>query len=283
MTPLVELNGLELHYPVATLADRVRFARPVFKALDGVSLQVARGETLGIVGESGSGKSTLARVMLGFTAPTAGDVIFDGANIAALDRAGRRAFHRRAQMIFQDPSGSLNPRLTVRQCLDEVLRVTHAGDRLARQARMHALLDMVGLPRTLMDRHPAGLSGGQCQRVGIARALAVGPDLLVPDEATAALDVSIQAQILNLLADLKRELGLTMVFISHNLGVVRHICDRVAVMQRGRIVEIGPTQDVLGRPRHSYTQALIAAIPAIVAESFPEPHRGAYRAPGVID
>lgn len=266
MTALVELIDVRVHYPAATLADRLRRQHPVFKAVDGVSLTVARGETLGIVGESGSGKSTLARVMLGFTPPTGGDVIFDGRNIAALDAPGLRALRRRAQMIFQDPVGALNPRLTVAQCLDEVLRVTGMADKASRATRIAGLLDLVGLPRFLMDRRPAMLSGGQCQRVGIARALAAGPELLVPDEATAALDVSIQAQILNLIADLKREFGLTVVFISHNLGVVRHVCDRVAVMHCGRIVEIGPTAAVLDAPRDPYTRALIAAIPRMAAD-----------------
>jgi len=263
MRPLVEVTGLEVHYPVGTLADRLRGRRPVFKAVDGVSFTVAKGETLGIVGESGSGKSTVARALLRFLEPTAGSVLFDGADVAGMDRAALRGFRRRAQMIFQDPVGALNPRHTVAACLDEVLQVHGRGGPAERAGRVAELMALVGLPPTLADRRPRALSGGQCQRVGIARALAVGPDLVIADEATAALDVSIQAQILNLLADLKGELGLTMVFISHNLGVVRHVCDRVAVMNAGRIVEIGATADVLDRPRQPYTQALVAAIPAM--------------------
>jgi peptide/nickel transport system ATP-binding protein len=265
MRPLVEVAGLSVHYPTATLADRLRGERPVFKAVDDISFTVAKGETFGIVGESGSGKSTVARALLRFQEPTAGSVLFDGADLGGLDRAGVATFRRRAQMIFQDPVAALNPRLTVTGCLDEVLKVHRSSDRTERAARVARLMAMVGLPPSLADRRPRALSGGQCQRVGIARALAVGPELVVADEATAALDVSIQAQILNLLADLKAELGLTMVFISHNLGVVRHICDRVAVMNAGRIVEIGPTAEVLGQPRDPYTQALVAAIPAMHA------------------
>jgi peptide/nickel transport system ATP-binding protein len=272
MRPLVEVAGLSVHYPTATLADRLRGERPVFRAVDGVSFTVAKGETFGIVGESGSGKSTVARALLHFQPPTAGSVLFDGADIGGLDRAGLRRFRRRAQMIFQDPVAALNPRLTVAGCLDEVLKVHGTGDRTQRVARVAALMAMVGLPPSLADRRPRALSGGQCQRVGIARALAVGPELVVADEATAALDVSIQAQILNLLADLKTELSLTMVFISHNLGVVRHICDRVAVMNAGRIVEIGLTAEVLDRPRDPYTQALVAAIPAMRTGPPPAPN-----------
>ena len=231
------------------------------RVVDGVSFEVEAGEIMGLVGESGSGKSTLARAMLRLVAPTGGRILFDGTDVATMDKAALLAFRRRVQMIFQDPVGALNPRLTVRDCLDEVLRVHGAAG--GRAARVAALMEMVGLGAALADRRPRALSGGQCQRVGIARALAVGPDLVVADEVTAALDVSIQAQILNLLADLKAELGLTLVFISHTLAVVRHICDRVVVMNAGRIVEEGPTEAVLASPREAYTRELIAAMPTL--------------------
>jgi len=263
MKALVETIGLEVHYPLPPEAGAGRASAAVFKALDGVSLTILRGETFGIVGESGSGKTTLARAMLRFVEPTAGDILFGGVNLWGMDRAAQLGFRRRAQMIFQNPVAALNPRMTVRACIDEVLRVHGEGDATARRARISALLSMVGLSDALAGRLPGALSGGQCQRVGIARALAVRPELLVADEATAALDVSIQAQILNLIADLKAELNLTVIFISHNLGVVRRICDRIAVMHHGRVVETGPTAEVLGAPREAYTRELVAAIPSM--------------------
>jgi ABC-type glutathione transport system ATPase component len=263
MTVLVETVGLEVHYPLPAGSGVGQKAASVLKAVDGVSLSIRRGETFGIVGESGSGKTTLARAMLRFVEPTAGDVLFRGDNLWGMDRTAQLAFRRRAQMIFQNPVAALNPRMTVRDCIDEVLRVHGEGAAAARRSRITELLSMVGMSDALADRLPRSLSGGQCQRVGIARALAVQPELLVADEATAALDVSIQAQILNLIADLKVELNLTVIFISHNLGVVRRICDRIAVMHHGRVVETGPTAEVLESPREAYTRELVAAIPSM--------------------
>ncbi len=263
MTVLVGAAGLEVRYRTASLVERLRGNQAGFAALDGIDLEVRRGETIGIVGESGSGKSTLARALLRFIAPTRGKVIFEGRDLATLDAGALRKFRCQAQMIFQDPVVALNPRMTVRQCLDEVLYAHGMGERSKRAARIEELLDMVGLPPDLAGRRPSALSGGQCQRVGIARALAVSPQLLIADEATAALDVSIQAQILNLLADLKAQFALTVILISHNLGIVRHVCDRVVVMKDGRIVEQGQTEHVLAQPREAYTRTLISAVPSM--------------------
>jgi len=263
MTALVEAAGLEVRYRTASLVERLRGNQAGFAALDGIDLEVRRGETIGIVGESGSGKSTLARALLRFIAPTRGKVMFEGRDLAALDAEALRKFRCQAQMIFQDPVAALNPRMTVRQCLDEALYAHGMGERSRRAARIEELLAMVGLSVELAGRRPAALSGGQCQRVGIARALAVCPQLLIADEATAALDVSIQAQILNLLADLKEQFALTVILISHNLGIVRHVCDRVVVMKDGRIVEQGETEHVLAQPREAYTRTLISAVPSM--------------------
>jgi peptide/nickel transport system ATP-binding protein len=201
--------------------------------------------------------------MLRLVAPASGLVRYDGADLATLAGAELASFRRRAQMVFQDPYGSLNPRMTVRACLDEVLAVHGVGDGKDRAGRIVELLDMVGLSPEFLDRRPSQLSGGQCQRVGIARALAVEPELIIADEAIAALDLSIQAQILDLLRDLRQRLGLTLVFITHNLAVVRHLCDRVAVMNAGRIVEEGRAEQVMTAPRHDYTRALLAAMPKV--------------------
>ena len=263
MTVLVEGAGLEVRYRTASLVERLRGNQAGFAALDGIDLEVRRGETIGIVGESGSGKSTLARALLRFIAPTRGKVMFEGRDLATLDAGALRKFRCQAQMIFQDPVAALNPRMTVCQCLDEVLYAHGMGERSRRAARIEELLARVGLPPDLAGRRPSALSGGQCQRVGIARALAVSPQLLIADEATAALDVSIQAQILNLLADLKAQFALTVILISHNLGIVRHVCDRVVVMKDGRIVEQGQTEHVLAQPREAYTRTLISAVPSM--------------------
>lgn len=239
----------------------------VLQAVRDVSLTVQPGQVLGLVGESGSGKSTLGRAMLGLEPLAEGTVRFDGVDPADPDRRRRRAaldhLRRNAAMVFQDPMASLNPRLTVGQTLAEVLWVHHRHSDRAARSEVARLMQRVGLDPGLADRRPAGLSGGQCQRVGIARALAVRPRLIVADEAVAALDVSIQGQIANLLLDLARTEGMALVFIAHDLGLVRRICDRIAVMYLGRIVEEGPAEAVIATPRHPYTAALVAAMPAL--------------------
>jgi peptide/nickel transport system ATP-binding protein len=238
------------------------------RAVDGVNLEVARGETLGIVGESGCGKSTLARLMLRLLTPTAGRIWLGGEDITMLGEAQMRPRRRMIQAVFQDPMSSLNPRWTVRDIIAEPLRrVTRA----AADARVAELLGLVGLPAEAMGRYPHAFSGGQRQRIAIARALAPAPEVVICDEATSALDVSVQAQILNLLAELQARLGLSIVFVSHNLGAVRHISQRVAVMYLGRIVEIGPENAIFDRPAHPYTQALLAAQPEAVWDAPREP------------
>ncbi len=238
--------------------------RPPVQAVRGVSFHLERGETLGLVGESGSGKSTTARAVLRLVEPTSGSVRFDGAEVGRMDRADLRRFRRRAQIVFQDPYGSLNPRVRVGSALEEVLRVHGIGDsRHGRRRRVAELLERVGLPAGHGERYPHEFSGGQRQRIGIARALAVEPDLLICDEPVSALDVSVQARILNLLTDLQAELGLTYLLIAHDLAVVEHMSDRVAVMYAGRIVETAGADALYRGPRHPYTRALIAAVPRI--------------------
>ena len=232
-------------------------------ALNGVSLQVHRGETLGIVGESGCGKSTLARCLVRLHDLTAGRVIFDGTDIATLSGPARRAFNRRVQMIFQDPYGSLNPRMTVRQILTEALTVHNLRPPAERPTRIAELLTLVRLPQDAADRYPHEFSGGQRQRIGIARALSVEPQVLVADELVSALDVSVQAQVVNLLLELQETLHLTVVFVAHDLRLVRHISHRVAVMYLGKVVEIAPTEALFTAPRHPYTRALLQAAPEI--------------------
>jgi peptide/nickel transport system ATP-binding protein len=231
------------------------------RAIDGVSLDVRRGETLGIVGESGCGKSTLARAMLRLEEPSSGQIIFDGVNILELRERELRKTRRNFQMVYQDPYSSLNPRMKIGHVLSEVLLVHGICTRSAVHAEVAKLLALVGMPPEVATRYPAHLSGGQRQRIGIARVLAVKPKLIVADEPVSALDVSVQAQILNLMKDLKGEVDVTWVFIGHNLGVVRQIADRVAVMYLGRIVEEAPAGQLFSVPRHPYTQALIAAVP----------------------
>ena len=243
-----------------------REAAPRLTAVDGVSLSVARNTTLGVVGESGSGKTTLARCLTRLVEPDGGSIVFDGTEISSLRRSELGALRRRIQIVFQDPYTSLNPQMTVGSMLAEPLRVHGIAERREARARVPELLELVGLAPRVARMFPRELSGGQRQRVAIARALAPQPDLLVADEAVSALDVSIQAQILNLLADLAERLGLTMVFISHQLSVIAHIADTVAVMYLGRIVESGPVETVFGNPQHPYTAALLAANPQIVPE-----------------
>jgi oligopeptide transport system ATP-binding protein len=258
--PLVEVADLVKHFPIkkGLLVDR---EVDQVRAVDGISFSVARGQTLGLVGESGSGKSTACRVMLQLLAPTSGSVRFEGQEIAGLSRRQMRPLRRQMQMIFQDPYASLNPRKRVGQIVGEPLKLQGlaSGSELRKQVR--ELLDRVGLAPEHYDRYPHEFSGGQRQRIGIARAIALKPKLVVADEPVSALDVSIQAQIINLLDDLQDELGLTYVFVAHDIGVVRHISDRIAVMHNGKIVEQGTADQVCEHPKDAYTKKLLAAVP----------------------
>jgi peptide/nickel transport system ATP-binding protein len=238
-----------------------RRARRDFVAVDRVSFRLGRGTTLAVVGESGSGKTTLARMVLGLLPPTSGTVTFDGADVATTDRNRQLAFRRRVQPVFQNPYRSLDPRYSVYQVIEEPLRIHRVGDAAQRRRAVVELLDEVALPSALLDRRPRELSGGQRQRVAIARALALRPELVVADEAVSALDVVVQAQILDLLADLQARLGLTYLFISHDLAVIRQIADHVLVMRGGRVVESAATEDLFDSPRDDYTRSLLDAIP----------------------
>ncbi|MBI2797261.1 MAG: ABC transporter ATP-binding protein [Gemmatimonadetes bacterium] len=258
-TPLVAVRGLAKHFPVA--AGWLGRRRGVVRAVDGVSFDVFRGETLALVGESGSGKTTTGRLILRLHEPTAGTVRFDGADVLALSPRDLRALRRRMQVVFQDPYGSLNPRMTVGDTVKEGLLVHRLAEGAEADRRTRDLLDEVGLRREWATRYPHELSGGQRQRVGIARALSVGPDFIVCDEPVSALDLSVQAQVINLLTDLRRQRGLTYLFIAHDLSVVEHIADRVAVMYMGRIVELAPVARLYREPLMPYTQALLSAIP----------------------
>ncbi len=229
--------------------------------MDGVSFRLRKATTLAIVGESGSGKSTLARMVLGLLAPTSGTVTFDHRDVAAMNRQEALAFRRRVQPVFQNPYSSLDPMYTVFRVIEEPLRIHRIGDRRERRAAVRELAEQVALPSSVLDRRPRELSGGQRQRVAIARALALRPEVVVCDEAVSALDVLVQAQILELLAELKDALGLSYLFISHDLAVIRQIADEVLVMQAGRVVEHAPTDEVFSQPRHDYTRQLLAAIP----------------------
>ena len=258
--PLLEVSDLVKHFPVKRgllvdrEVDRVR-------AVDGVSFSVARGETLGLVGESGSGKSTLSRTILQLLEPTSGSVRFDGREIAGLSRRQMRPLRAQMQMVFQDPYASLNPRKRIGQIVGEPLRIQGILSGRELRARVHELLERVGLSAAHYQRFPHEFSGGQRQRIGIARALALEPQLVIADEPVSALDVSIRAQILDLMAELQDEFGLTYVFVAHDIGVVRHVSDRIAVMHEGKIVEQGPADRVCERPSDPYTEQLLAAVP----------------------
>jgi oligopeptide/dipeptide ABC transporter ATP-binding protein len=263
IAPLVRVRGLVKEFHIAGAQARSR----VVRAVAGVDLDIMPGEVMAIVGESGSGKTTVARCILRLLEPTAGTIEFEGADIARARGATLHDLRRQMQLVFQDPIGSLDPRMSVRDQVAEPLR-THldlAGSEV--DAQVLDLLQDVGLARLHLPRRPHELSGGQCQRVAIARALALRPRLVILDEPTSALDVSVQAQILNLLMELRRSHGLTYLFISHDLGVVRHVSDRIAVMYLGRLVEQGPAEEIFAAPRHPYTQALLAARPAVDEEA----------------
>jgi oligopeptide/dipeptide ABC transporter ATP-binding protein len=266
---LVRVKDLQVHFPIR----RGLLKRQVgaIRAVDGVTFELFRGETLGLVGESGSGKSTTGRAMLHLEKPTGGEATFQDSALATMSAGELRRARRHMQMIFQDPHASLNPRLPVGRAIREPLDIHRIGNAVTRAKRVDELLELVGMGHQVAHRYPHEFSGGQLQRIGIARALATNPEFVVADEPISALDVSIQAQIVNLLGNLKKELGLSYLFIAHDLSMVRHLSDRVAVMYLGRIVELGGADDVFGRPLHPYTKALLSAIP------IPDPEREARR------
>ena len=264
--PLLEVRDLKVHFPVQHgLFSRIK---EQVKAVDGVSFSLALSETLGLVGESGCGKTTLGRAVVRLIEPTSGSVLFEGDDLAQLDDAALRSRRRGFQMIFQDPFGSLNPRMTVEQIVGEALDIHGlANSDDARQKRIGELLDAVGLSATHAQRYPHEFSGGQRQRIGIARALAVEPKLIVCDEPVSALDVSVQAQIINLLQDLQRGRGIAYLFIAHDLAVVEHISRRVMVMYLGQVAELADAKAIVREPKHPYTQALISAVPVVDPDS----------------
>jgi oligopeptide/dipeptide ABC transporter ATP-binding protein len=264
------VRDLKVHFPVRQ--GLLGSSREVVRAVDGVSLQVYPGETLGLVGESGCGKSTLGRAIIRLITPTAGQIIFQGEDLTQLSHHHLHSRRRKFQMVFQDPYQSLDPRMRAGEIIEESLIIHRlAGKAAQRRQRVEELMRAVGLDISHMDRYPHEFSGGQCQRIGIARALAVEPRLIVCDEPVSALDVSVQAQIINLLVDLQKQMGLAYLFIAHDLAVVEHISQRVAVMYLGRVVELGPSHELCTRPLHPYTQALIAAVPSV--ESKPTPYQ----------
>ena len=268
-TPILATKDLKMHFPVK--GGVFRRAVAACKAVDGVGLSIEQGETLGLVGESGCGKSTLGKTIARLYEPTAGSIHFEGTNLAPLSRGQLKPFRREIQMIFQDPYESLNPRHTIGTIVEEPFVIHGMGTREERRRWVDDLLHKVGLNESAAQRFPFEFSGGQRQRIGIARALALKPKLLICDEPVSALDVSIQSQVLNLLMELQREMGLSYLFISHDLAVVKHISDRIAVMYLGRIVELAPSEEIYSNPIHPYTKALISAIP--VADPTHKPDR----------
>jgi oligopeptide transport system ATP-binding protein len=256
---IVEVDRLEVHFPIRS--GVFKSVKGTVKAVDGVTFEVRRGETLGLVGESGCGKSTIGRAMIRLREPTGGHVYFDGTDLGSLSTNELRKKRRQMQIIFQDPYGSLDPRMTVGSIVSEPLETHDLASGDAKRERVAELLTLVGLDPQYIQRYPHEFSGGQRQRIGVARALAVEPEFIVCDEPISALDVSIQAQVLNLLADLRTRLGLTYLFVAHDLSVVKHISDRVAVMYLGKIVEVGPPEQLYSAPGHPYTRALLSAVP----------------------
>lgn len=259
-TPLLQVQGLKMHFPVKA-GGLLNPKTNLVRAVDGVDFHVDKGESFGLVGESGCGKTTIGRCILKLEQPTDGQILFNGTEISDLPKRALHQYRRRVQAVFQDPFSSLNPRMSVEEIVGEPFLVHATCPRSEIPAKVKDLLAMCGLPGRVQDRYPHEMSGGQRQRVGIARALALNPDFLVCDEAVSALDVSIQAQIIRLLEDLRAELGLTYLFIAHDLSVVRHICDRVAVMYLGKIVEVGESESLFADPLHPYTQGLLDAVP----------------------
>lgn len=256
---LLEVRDLKVHFPIK--GGVLLRARGANRAVDGVTLHIRPGETLGLVGESGCGKSTLGKAVVRLLKPTDGQVVFDGKDVTHLSRGAMKPIRRDVQMIFQDPAESLNSRLTVGSLISEAFEIHGIGDPAWRKQRVVELLEQVGLPAAAADRFPFEFSGGQRQRIGIARAIALEPKLVICDEPVSALDVSIQSQILNLLLDLQEEMGLSYLFIAHDLAVVKHISDRIAIMYLGQLMETGGADEIYEDPKHPYTRALIAAIP----------------------
>ncbi|MGZ7497260.1 ABC transporter ATP-binding protein [Corynebacterium sp. ZY180755] len=259
--PIIELDNVQVHFKARTGGI---FRPHIVKAVNGVSLKLMPGETIGLVGESGCGKSTTANVMCGLQAPTGGHVYFNGREVTKRTAADRRAMGRVVSVVFQDPATALNSRMVVRDQLRDPLDVHKIGTPESREERVHELIKMVGLPESALDALPGQLSGGQRQRVAIARALSLNPDAIIADEPTSALDVSVRAQILNLLTDLKEQLGLSMVFISHDIQTVRYVSDTITVMYKGEVMETGPAQQVFENPKDPYTKKLLGAAPSLL-------------------
>lgn len=273
---LVEVDNLTKHFPITHGLIIQRKIGDV-QAVDGVTFTIKEGETLGLVGESGSGKTTVGRTILQLYRPTSGSVYFRGEDLTALEGRDLRSARRNMQMVFQDPYASLNPRLSVGNIVVEPLEIHGIGDKKSRQMRVEQVMELVGLNPQFINRYPHEFSGGQRQRIGVARALTLEPEFIVLDEPISALDVSIQAQVVNLLGELQERMGLTYLFIAHDLSMVRHISDRVAVMYLGKIVELAPRDELFGNPLHPYTQALMSAVP------IPDPRREAQRQRTILE